>query len=66
MILRTLSVGRTGITSVFVTHSVDGAAFLGARAVVLGAGPGTDALDIPIPLPRTGNGDLDGLRGLPG
>ncbi|MBM7440930.1 ABC-type nitrate/sulfonate/bicarbonate transport system ATPase subunit [Streptomyces sp. HB132] len=62
--LRTVS-SRTGITSVFVTHSVDEAVFLGTRAVVLGAGPGTVALDVPIPLPRTGNDDPDGLRGLP-
>ncbi|MFD3609753.1 ABC transporter ATP-binding protein [Streptomyces atroolivaceus] len=62
--LRTVS-ARTGITSVFVTHSVDEAVFLGTRAVVLSAGPGTVALDVPIPLPRTGSDDPDGLRGLP-
>ncbi|MFB4425886.1 ABC transporter ATP-binding protein [Streptomyces sp. QL37] len=63
--LRTVS-ARTGITSVFVTHSVDEAVFLGTRAVVLSAGPGKVALDVPIPLPRTGDDDPDGLRGLPG
>ncbi|MET9534391.1 ABC transporter ATP-binding protein [Streptomyces sp. NPDC006649] len=62
--LRTVS-AQTGITSVFVTHSVDEAVFLGTRAVVLSAGPGTVALDIPIALPRTGSEDPDGLRGLP-
>ncbi|MDX3328129.1 ABC transporter ATP-binding protein [Streptomyces sp. ME02-6979-3A] len=62
--LRTVS-SLTGITSVFVTHSVDEAVFLGTRAVVLSAGPGTVALDVPIPLPRTGSDDPDGLRGLP-
>ncbi|WP_328320972.1 ABC transporter ATP-binding protein [Streptomyces sp. NBC_00388] len=63
--LRTVS-AQTGITSVFVTHSVDEAVFLGTRAVVLSARPGTVALDIPIELPRTGSEDPDELRGLPG
>ncbi|MEU3461907.1 ABC transporter ATP-binding protein [Streptomyces sp. NPDC006733] len=54
----------TGTTSVFVTHSVDEAVFLGTRTVVLSARPGTVALDIPITLPRTGAAP-DDLRGLP-
>ncbi|WP_405775054.1 ABC transporter ATP-binding protein [Streptomyces sp. NBC_00859] len=62
--LRTVS-AQTGITSVFVTHSVDEAVFLGTRAVVLSARPGTVALDIPIALPRTGGEDPDELRGMP-
>ncbi len=44
---------------------MDEAVFLGTRAVVLSAGPGTVALDVRISLPRTGNDDPDGLRGLP-
>ncbi|WP_460037489.1 ABC transporter ATP-binding protein [Streptomyces cavourensis] len=55
---------ETGTTSVFVTHSVDEAVFLGTRTVVLSARPGRVALDIPIGLPRTGTGP-DELRGLP-
>ncbi|MFE6980076.1 ABC transporter ATP-binding protein [Streptomyces griseus] len=61
--LRTVS-AETGTTSVFVTHSVDEAVFLGTRAIVLTNRPGTVALDIPIDLPRTG-ADPDELRGLP-
>lgn len=61
--LRTVS-AETGTTSVFVTHSVDEAVFLGTRTVVLTARPGTVALDIPIGLPRSGTGP-DELRGLP-
>ncbi|MET9924183.1 MULTISPECIES: ABC transporter ATP-binding protein [unclassified Streptomyces] len=61
--LRTVS-AETGTTSVFVTHSVDEAVFLGTRTVVLSARPGRIALDIPIGLPRTGTGP-DELRGLP-
>lgn len=61
--LRTVS-AKTGTTSVFVTHSVDEAVFLGTRTVVLSARPGTVALDIPIGLPRTGVAP-DDLRGLP-
>ncbi|MBU2665389.1 ABC transporter ATP-binding protein [Actinoplanes bogorensis] len=49
--LRGFSQGRT---SVFVTHSVDEAVFLGTRVVVLTPRPGRIALDLPIPLPRTG------------
>ncbi|MFC8824119.1 ABC transporter ATP-binding protein [Streptomyces sp. NPDC057137] len=63
--LRTVS-AETGTTSVFVTHSVDEAVFLGTRAVVLTARPGTVALDAPIALPRNGSADdPDELRGLP-
>jgi taurine transport system ATP-binding protein len=54
----------TGRTSVFVTHSVDEAVFLGSRVVVLTPRPGTIALDLRIDLPRTGIA-ADELRGLP-
>ena len=54
----------TGRTSVFVTHSVDEAVFLGSRVVVLTPRPGRIALDLPIDLPRTGI-PADELRGLP-
>ncbi|MEV4278136.1 ABC transporter ATP-binding protein [Actinoplanes xinjiangensis] len=54
----------TGRTSVFVTHSVDEAVFLGSRVVVLTPRPGTIALDLTIDLPRTGIA-ADELRGLP-
>ncbi|GAB2618103.1 ABC transporter ATP-binding protein [Streptomyces capparidis] len=61
--LRRMSSG-TGSTSVFVTHSVDEAVFLGTRVVVLTRRPGTVALDIAVDLPRTGT-PPDELRGLP-
>ncbi|BEL07594.1 ABC transporter ATP-binding protein [Actinoplanes sichuanensis] len=54
----------TGRTSVFVTHSVDEAVFLGSRVVVLTPQPGTIALDLRIDLPRTGV-TADDLRALP-
>ncbi|HWS34844.1 MAG TPA: ATP-binding cassette domain-containing protein [Actinoplanes sp.] len=54
----------TGRTSVFVTHSVDEAVFLGSRVVVLTPRPGQVALDLPIGLPRTGI-TADDLRALP-
>lgn len=52
---------QTGRTTVFVTHSADEAVFLGSRIVVLTKGPGTVALDLPIPLPR-GDVDAEELR----
>ncbi|MFG1705375.1 ABC transporter ATP-binding protein [Nonomuraea sp. M3C6] len=55
---------RTGRTSVFVTHSVEEAVFLGSRVVVLTKRPGRIALDLDIPLPRTGL-EPDELRALP-
>jgi taurine transport system ATP-binding protein len=61
--LRRVSV-ETGRTSVFVTHSVDEAVFLGSRVVVLTPRPGQIALDLRIDLPRTGIA-ADELRGLP-
>ncbi|GAA4945239.1 ABC transporter ATP-binding protein [Actinoplanes utahensis] len=54
----------TGRTSVFVTHSVDEAVFLGSRVVVLTPRPGRIALDLRIDLPRTGIAAAE-LRGLP-
>ncbi|WP_229403358.1 ABC transporter ATP-binding protein [Micromonospora okii] len=61
--LRTVST-TTGRTSVFVTHSVDEAVFLGSRVVVLSPRPGRIVLDLPIDLPRTDITPND-LRGLP-
>ena len=55
---------QTGRTSVFVTHSVEEAVFLGSRVVVLTRRPGRIALDLDIPLPRTGL-EPDELRALP-
>ncbi|TCK22054.1 ABC transporter ATP-binding protein [Pseudonocardia endophytica] len=55
---------ETGQTSVFVTHSADEAVFLGSRIVVLSARPGRIALDLAVPLPRSGV-DPDELRGSP-
>ncbi|GGN68979.1 putative ABC transporter, ATP-binding protein [Actinoplanes lobatus] len=55
---------ETGRTSVFVTHSVDEAVFLGSRVVVLTPRPGQIALDLRIGLPRTGV-TADELRGSP-
>jgi taurine transport system ATP-binding protein len=55
---------QTGRTSVFVTHSVEEAVFLGSRVVVLTKRPGRVALDLDIPLPRTGL-EPDKLRALP-
>lgn len=46
------SSAATGRTSVFVTHSVDEAVFLGTRIVVLSKRPGRVALDVPVLLPR--------------
>ncbi|MFE5735019.1 ABC transporter ATP-binding protein [Streptomyces sp. NPDC056528] len=53
--------GRTGRTTVLVTHSAEEAVFLGSRIVVLTRSPGTVALDLPIGLPR-GDVDAEELR----
>ncbi len=55
---------QTGRTSVFVTHSVEEAVFLGSRVVVLTHRPGRIALDLDVDLPRTGV-EPDELRALP-
>ena len=54
---------HTGRTSVFVTHSVDEAVFLGTRIIVLSRAPGRVALDVQVPLPRRG-ADPAQVRGL--
>jgi len=43
---------RTQVTIIFVTHSVEEAALLGDRVVVMTAGPGRVEADIPVPLVR--------------
>jgi len=43
---------RTGVTIVFVTHSVEEAALLADRVLVMSAGPGQIESDIKIDLPR--------------
>jgi NitT/TauT family transport system ATP-binding protein/sulfonate transport system ATP-binding protein len=43
---------RTRVTVVFVTHSVEEAALLADRVLVMGAGPGRIESDIRIDLPR--------------
>ena len=43
---------RTRVTIVFVTHSVEEAALLGDRVLVMSAGPGRIESDIRIDLPR--------------
>jgi NitT/TauT family transport system ATP-binding protein len=43
---------RTHVTVIFVTHSVEEAALLGDRVMVMTAGPGRVEGDIPVPLAR--------------
>ncbi len=43
---------RTGVTVIFVTHSVEEATLLADRVVVMTAGPGRIETDIPISLER--------------
>jgi ABC-type nitrate/sulfonate/bicarbonate transport system ATPase subunit len=43
---------RTGVTIVFVTHSVEEAVMLSDRILVMSAGPGKIDTDMPIDLPR--------------
>ena len=43
---------RTGVTMIFVTHSVEEAVLLADRVLVMSAGPGRIANDITIDLPR--------------
>ncbi len=43
---------RTQVTVIFVTHSVEEAALLADRVLVMSAGPGRIVSDIPIELPR--------------
>jgi NitT/TauT family transport system ATP-binding protein len=43
---------RTGLTVVFVTHSIEEAIFLGDRVVVMSPGPGRIVSEVRIDLPR--------------
>lgn len=43
---------RTGVTIIFVTHSVEEAVLLSDRVIVMSASPGRIAIDSPVPLVR--------------
>ncbi len=49
---------RTGMTSLFVTHDLEEALFLGDRVVVLGRNPGSVAAVLAVPFSHPRNGDL--------
>lgn len=54
---------RTGVTVLFVTHSVDEAVYVGTRVVVMRAHPGEIIIDSPTPFAE--NGSIVGRRRLP-
>lgn len=49
---------RTKLTSLFVTHDLEEALFLGDRVVVLGRNPGRVAAILPVPFAHPRSGDL--------